>query len=58
MSECLHQSLKEILIICVICIIGVGVATQVLKGFCETATEPQNIFLHLRKECNKCLNLV
>ena len=26
-SECWHQGLKEILIICVICVIGVGVAT-------------------------------
>ena len=34
-------------------IIGVDVASQVLKGFCET-TETQNIFLHLRKERNKC----
>ena len=31
-------------------IIGVGAAGKVLKG----TTEPQNVFLHLRKERNKC----
>ena len=35
-------------------IIGVGAAGKVLKGFCEITTEPQNVFLHLRKERNKC----
>ena len=30
----------------------------VLKGFCETTTEPQMFFIELRKECNKCQNLV
>ena len=29
-------------------------ASQNLKGFCETTTEPQNIFLELRKERNQC----
>jgi len=45
-------------------IVEVGVAFQkritifptslVLKGFCETTTEAQNIFLELRKKRNKC----
>ena len=34
--------------------IGVGVASEVLQDFGEITTEPQNIFLHLKKECNKC----
>ena len=33
-SKCWRQSSKKILIIS--CIIGAGVASQVLKGFCET----------------------